>query len=253
MHLSRIITALTPPALAWRLGRRARERRELERFSAFYRSFVGPGDLCFDIGANLGNRTRCFRALGCRVVAVEPQARCLARLRKEFGRDPQVAIVPKALGRAVGKATLRVSRDHVLSSLSEAFMRATTASGRFAGAAWDGAEEVEVTTLDALVREFSVPGFVKIDVEGYEKEVLAGLTAAVPALSFEWTPELADAARECIDRLASLGDYEFNISWGESMRFSRPEWRNPESLRRIIDEFQGESLLFGDIYARLPR
>lgn len=253
MSLSRIVDRLLPPALAWRLGRRARERRELARFSAFYRAFVGPGDLCLDIGANLGSRTRCFRELGCRVVAVEPQARCLARLRNEFGRDPQVTIVPKALGRAAGKATLRVSRDHVLSSLSESFMRATTASGRFAGAAWDGAEEVEVTTLDALVREFGVPGFVKVDVEGYECEVLAGLGTAVPALSFEWTPELPDAARECVDRLAGLGAYQFNISWGESMRFSRPAWRDAASILRVIDEFQGEGLLFGDIYALLPR
>ena len=47
--------------------------------------FVKPGDLVFDIGAHLGNRTRAFVALGCRVVAVEPQphvARMLRRWRR---------------------------------------------------------------------------------------------------------------------------------------------------------------------------
>ena len=76
MKLHRIIHALTPPALAWRLGKSAREKHELETFANFYGVFLLPGDLCFDIGANLGNRTRCFRHLGCEVVSVEPQTFC---------------------------------------------------------------------------------------------------------------------------------------------------------------------------------
>lgn len=251
MRLQKIIDRLMPPALAWRLGRAARERLELERFGHFYRVFVAAGDLCFDIGANLGNRTRCFRHLGCKVVAVEPQARCFRKLTKDFGSDPGIRLVRAAVGRQAGRATLHVSPDHVLSTLSQAFIDGTRESGRFATTRWDGAEEVAVTTLDELIAEHGIPSFIKIDVEGYEAEVLGGLSQAVPALSIEWTPELAENARACLKHMGGLGDYEFNLSWAESMRFSRPQWRSLESMLLLIDEFEGETQMFGDIYARL--
>ena len=251
MRFARIIERLMPPALAWRLGKAARERRELTRFAEFYGSFLHEGDLCFDIGANLGNRTGCFRHLGCKVVAVEPQASCFPHLQRCFGNDPDTHLIRKALGRTAGTATMRVSRDHVLTSLSDAFIERTRASGRFANSSWDCTETVEVTTLDDLIAQFGEPGFIKIDVEGYESEVLAGLSRAVPGLSIEWVPEYPENVRACLRHLAQLGEYEFNLSWGESMRFSRTQWRGLESMLAVIDEFSGESEIFADIYARL--
>lgn len=251
MNLEKIIHGLTPPALAWRLGRAAREKQELESFGNLYRLFLTAGDLCFDIGANLGNRTRCFAHLGCKVIAVEPQASCFGTLQKRLGVNPNIHLVRAAVGREPGQATLHVSPDHVLSTLSQSFIDGTTCSGRFAKARWNGAEEVAMTTLDELIREYGEPRFIKIDVEGYESEVLSGLSRAVPALSIEWVPELPENARACLRHLSELGDYEFNISWGESMQFSRPTWRNLTSILAVIDEFEGESELFGDIYARL--
>ena len=43
------------------------------RMQRLYRQFVRPGDLVFDIGAHVGNRARALAAIGCRVVALEPQ------------------------------------------------------------------------------------------------------------------------------------------------------------------------------------
>ena len=242
---------LLPPLVTRVLTRGERRRQEIERFRTLYGQFVRGGDLCFDIGANLGNRLRCFRAMGCRVVAVEPQSFCLSRLRKEFGSDRAVTIVAKAAGAATGTATLRTSRVHVLSTLSDAFVDTTRSSGRFAAVEWSGQETVELTTLDALIAEHGLPRFVKIDVEGFEATVLAGLSQPVPALSFEWTPEMPDNALGCLERLAGLGDYEFNYSWGELMRLARPAWLDAAAMRRVVGEFAGENQMFGDIYARL--
>lgn len=242
---------LLPPALCRIMTRGERRRQETERFLQLYRQFVREGDLCFDIGANLGNRLRCFRAMGCRVVAVEPQSFCLRRLRRDFGGDREVTIVPKASGEAAGTATLRTSPVHVLSTLSDSFVDKTRASGRFAGVEWSGREMVEVTTLDALIGEHGMPRFVKIDVEGFESRVLAGLSQAVPAVSFEWTPEIPGNALDCLARLAALGDYEFNYSWGESMRLARAAWLDEAAMKRVVEEFAGENQMFGDIYARL--
>jgi FkbM family methyltransferase len=250
MNLDKLYDRLMPPALAWRLGRKAREKRELESFREFCRPFMNPGDLCFDIGANLGNRTRCFRHLGCRVVAVEPQLSCFNKLENRYGKDPEIQLVHKAVGRETGVATLHLSTNHVLASLSSTFIERTKGSGRFKST-WAGTETVEVTTLDALIDEFGDPAFIKIDVEGHESEVLAGLSRPVRALSMEWTPEFPENTRACLRHLAGLAEYEFNLSWGESMRFSRPLWRSLESMMMVIDEFVGESHLFGDIYARI--
>jgi FkbM family methyltransferase len=250
MNLGRLYDRLMPPALAWRLGKKRREQRELETFCAFYGGFLSSGDLCFDIGANLGNRSRCFRHLGCRVVAAEPQTSCFRRLQRRFSCDPGIHLVNKALGGQSGSAELRLSSNHVLASLSNEFITRTKASGRFKSA-WGDTVTVEVTTLDQLIDEFGEPSFIKIDVEGFEAEVLAGLSRPVRALSIEWTPELAENTRECLRKLSTLGNYEFNLSWGESMRFSRPQWRTLESMMNVIDEFEGESYLFGDVYARL--
>jgi FkbM family methyltransferase len=251
MNIHRIIERLMPPALAWRLGRTAREKHELEMFGSFYGSFLTAGDRCFDIGANLGNRTRCFRHLGCEVVAVEPQSSCFHKLQGRFGNDPGIRLVNKAVGRDAGHATIHVSPDHVLSSLSESFIERTRASGRFANTSWNRTETVEMTTLDQLIAEHGEPNFIKIDVEGYESEVLAGLSQAVPWVSIEWTPEFPENTRASLGHLAKLGNYEYNLSWGESMRFSKPQWRDMASMLAVIDEFEGETQLFGDIYARL--
>ncbi len=251
MTFDRFLHWWLPPALAWRLDKPRREKRETAAFTAFYQNFLTKGDLCFDIGANLGNRTRCFRKLECEVVAVEPQHSCFQRLKKLHGNDSSVHLVNQAVGRETGEATLHVSPDHVLSSLSTEFIQRTQGSGRFANSSWDGTQRVGLTTLDQLIEQFGMPRFIKIDVEGFESEVLAGLTQAVPALSIEWTPEFPENTRTCLSHLEKLGDYEFNVSWGESMRFSKPSWRSLESMLRLIDEFESETQLFGDIYARL--
>lgn len=240
-----------PPALAWRLERKKREADEIARMSALYGQFARTGETCFDIGANLGNRVRCFRAMGCPVVAVEPQPFCLKRLAAEFGGNSGVIVIPAAAAASEGRLTLRTSRDHVLSTFSDVFIERTRASGRFASSTWDQEVEVPTVTLDQLIERHGEPVFVKIDVEGFESEVLAGLSRPVRAVSFELVPELPENAQQCVRHLASLGSYEFAASWGESMVLSPRGWRSPASMLAMIDELAGESIVFGDIYARL--
>ena len=75
-------------------------RKRLE----FYAGFVHRGDLCFDIGANLGNRVEVLLALGATVAAIEPQPVCLAVLQRKFRRAPGFVLVPKAVGAKPGRA-----------------------------------------------------------------------------------------------------------------------------------------------------
>ena len=91
------------------------------RLRRFYTPFVPSGSVCFDIGAHTGNRVRCWRSLGARVVAVEPQLDFVKVLRALYGRDAGVTIVSKAVGAKAGAATLYVSpRTPTVTTLSAA-------------------------------------------------------------------------------------------------------------------------------------
>ncbi|HEY8521368.1 MAG TPA: FkbM family methyltransferase [Gammaproteobacteria bacterium] len=221
------------------------------RMRRLYAPFVGPGSLCFDVGAHAGNRVRCFRALGARVVAVEPQRDFVRLLSLLFGRDEGVTILPMALGAAPGTGELHVSpRTPTVTTLSPEWIGEVRRDASFRRVTWTERERVEITTLDALIAEHGRPAFIKIDVEGYEAQVLAGLSSAVDALSFEYLPAARHVALECVDRLQSLGRYEYNWSPGESHALASPRWLDAAGIRAFLEGLT-PAAGSGDVYARL--
>lgn len=215
----------------------------------FYRRFLGPGDLAFDIGAHAGDRTACFRRLGARVVAVEPQPALQRLLRRLFGADPGVAREAVLVGAAPGVATLWINRRNpTISTASAAFIAATDGAEGWEGEAWDRQLDRPVTTLDALAAAHGRPAFIKIDVEGFEAEVLRGLSFAPRALSFEFTTIQRDVALRCLGLLAALGYRDFSVSLGESMVFAHPAPLGAAAMADYVASLP-HAANSGDIYA----
>lgn len=161
---------------------------------AFLERFLRPGDLAVDVGANVGAYTLFLAKLvgpAGEVIACEPDPRNLERLRANVERNGlrQVEIEALAIGAAPGEVNFATGLDSIGHVASE-------------GAA--GSLRVPVTTLDALCARRR-PAFIKVDVEGFEPEVVAGanelMTAGVP---LAWQLELLRERPAESGRAASL-------------------------------------------------
>lgn len=223
----------------------ALERRRLDRL---YADFVRRGDLVFDIGAAEGHHSASFRRLGARVVAVEPQPRFVQVLERRFASDDRVSVDPRGAGAGSGRLELAVSiGDPELTTFALDRMKA----GRYRDRSWEERVEVEVTTLDALIETHGAPAFVKIDVEGFEPEVLAGLSKAPAALSFEFGTDRLDAVPVCVDRIAALGRFEFNHSWARRHELDAGGWVDGNALlERLRSVGATNRHGGGDVFAR---
>lgn len=230
-----------------------RDADRTRRMDALNAQFVPRGGLVFDIGAHVGDRVASFRRLGARVVAVEPQPAAFRALRLMFRRDTDVTMVAGAVGAAPGRARMFLNTANpTISTLSTEFIAATDGAAGWEGQTWDRTAEVVVTTLDALIAAHGLPDFVKIDVEGHEAEVLAGLTQAPPALSFEITTIQRGPALAALDRVAALGPYRFNLALGETHTLTLPDWISAQDMVEVLRALPHEANS-GDIYARHDR
>lgn len=151
------------------LSRLVGERDYERRFSHALLRQVSPGDVVWDIGANVGFYTLPLRAAvgeNGKVVAIEPTPTCFAELRKRTEHAANVTCIQAALGDRTGSAPLAVD-EHALSTTNSLFVASQIAKTL----------DVRLTTGDDLVStgEAASPNVLKIDVEGFEEEVLRGL------------------------------------------------------------------------------
>ncbi len=221
------------------------------RLKNFYRQFIEQGDLCFDIGSHLGNRSRAFLDLDCQVVALEPQPLFADFLDRKFGANKDFNLVRAAIGPKAQKMKMHISSSNpTITTLADKEWRDMMNSYESIHTKWDQEIEVDVVSIDDLIKKYGKPKFIKLDVEGFEAEAIRGLSQPVEFISFEFIGADAQRTIHCVELLQSIGTYEFNISMVESQKMEWKEWRDSTQTIEVLQGF-GKHIPSGDVYARL--
>lgn len=227
-----------------------------QEVSSFLKQFISPGDLVFDVGANIGKKTELYVELGARVVCFEPQAECIDILKRKFCKVPNKVFIEQ-VGLADKEGILEFYQCSAANTIST-FSQDWTRTGRFAerNHRWDKKKQIAVTTLDSMIKKYGMPKFCKIDVEDFEYEVIRGLHYQIPYLSFECNIESIEKTRKCIEHLESLGYCQFNFAMGERGWFFFDQWLDGKTfVDKLLAEKgkqQYEDIwgVWGDVYAR---
>ena len=227
-------------AIVFRLRGCPTDDREID----FLRRFLGPDSHVFDVGANRGQSSENYIKLGAKVTAFEPQEDLHPEIRQLCRNSPRLTIVGCGLGRAEENRRLFVTAYDQVASLRED---------------WEGErigeKTIRVSTLDRQIEIHGMPDYCKIDVEGWEREVLLGLGKAVPIISFEYhlSAKEQEAARDVLLRIAALGSYHCNIRTSEGNGFHLKDFI---PLGEFLDLFPAKidpplQSGYGDIYCFL--
>ncbi len=190
----------------------------------FIKQFFGEGDLVFDIGAHTGEQTKIYLNNKAHIVCIEPQLEYYNILYEKFHNNKDVTIIQKGLTNKSINTTQKTA-------------------------------PILLTTLDELINTYGHPQFCKIRrVDGFEYEVLQGLSQPIPYISFRFDIHSVDETQRCIHYLASLGYKSFNFTARDIPLWAVKQWVPSKNIISKIYEFASKdyfgSSLSGDIYAQ---
>ena len=185
------------------------------RFGSELLNQIASGDTVWDVGANVGFYSAQFaRKVGPtgRVVAFEPALSCYEQLRRDCAELTEVVAFNMALGRIDGKAAMVMEENPLAATHS-----ITNDPNRI------GVSYVSISCAESIVASDPAlfPNVIKVDVEGYEGEVLAGMAGLLMdkrlrCVGFEVHFGLLDARGEsdCPKKIErTLSSHGFRLTW----------------------------------------
>ena len=111
---------------------------------------------------------------------------------------------------------------------------------------WQSKVSVKVRTLDSLAEQYGVPRYVKVDAEGFDYEILSGMSFQPAFVSFEFQPADLAVSQRCIDLLENRS---FNFVIGELAKFELPAWVSAAEIAKVLSSVPS-TVLYGDVFAK---
>ncbi len=210
----------------------------------FYKKLIHKNDLCFDIGANIGKKSKLYLALKAKVIAFEPQSECFSFLRKI--KNPNFKFYPYGVGSKNETKLLNLANHIEVATFSGKMIDFYTTENL----RWKNQEEVIVKKLDTLIDKFGMPNFCKIDTEGFELEILSNLSHKIPIIEFEFNEAFIKETLLTIDTIDHLGNYKFNFILNEHPKFINKNWSSAEAINKQISRLD-KYRLHGNLFAKL--
>jgi len=189
-----------------------------------------------DIGAHEGFVSAVLLGKGLLVTALDPDPRNARILEARYHRNNKFSFYPFAAGERAGSLPLYRQQDGTALSTLEPKWKGLVEreEHRLHSGYEEAARNVQVVSLDELIGEEKAPCLIKIDVEGYERSVLRGLSRLVPLLTFEANlPEFLPETLECLERLFLL-DPEVRFNYSFDFRYGLEEFMDYASFRERL-------------------
>ena len=192
--------------------------------------------------------SKIFLNLGAeKVICVEPSRENIKQLYKLYSNNTRIIVVPKGVAGFNGQLKLYTNKDEpAIATMNDQWKRELRFSNNFH---WTKSYKVPVTTLDSLIEKYGLPTFCKIDVEGFEKSVIKGLSQPIKYISFEFHKELLDDTYEIMKYLSLLGNVRFNCLLCGEWDLSFSKWIKADMLFKKLAAIN-DQYLCGDIYAK---
>jgi len=215
------------------------ELNEMKRLKMFLKMYLKDCNHIFDIGANVGDFSKVYLSLGCKIVCVEPQESLVKKLKLKFKNNLNIVVENK--GVSYKKDKLKLYYDDYKMAQSSFNKNWIKSNGL-------KYTTVDVVTLDYLIEKYGLPDYIKIDVEGYEYNVIKGLSYKIKNLSFEFHNKVFKNTLDCIRLLNSLKYNKFNLSEASNHKFVFNKFINAQKLICYLKSKDVD--YHGDIYCK---
>jgi FkbM family methyltransferase len=207
--------------------------------------------LVYDIGAADDGVEPFLKQGAKKVIGIEPVKAQYKILEKKYKNNKDVIVLNLAIGSKDGLEKMYICNSRYFSTFSKEQVDCINNQEETKNLEFYKEEMINILSLDTLIKKYGMPYFCKIDVEGYEPEVLSGLSKPIDLISFEYNTLFPNKAISCIEILEKLGEYEFNLMKNKENNIKNKEWVNADNMMEIVSKFNSDEMNFGDIYCRL--
>lgn len=189
--------------------------------------------LLFDIGANHGIYTDENRSKYESCILVDANSVLIQELLKKYQNDMNVHVIHGIVSNKESE-TFYISNADQISTADPEWINQSRFSKSYT---WAPVEGVPTISLDTLVKTYGEPDVIKIDVEGYEYNVLLSLTKKVPKLCFEWAEEKKREILLSLEYLQKLGFTKYHIQMEDEYTYEVDEsaWQDFSTTYNLMN------------------